>query len=138
MPAQEDIIFHNPSYFHPRLTTEDIDRLDPLFCVDSLKNSRVFSFMMRDIKIISYYHERFGLKEGYTTKDIHNSLLGYKLAVVRRPSVNGIKQDNKLIVEEGVYIGMEGAMLGYNMTNIIVKINDMEEHIKPGRVFLIK
>ena len=67
---QEDIILKFPSRFYPKLSRQEIIKLDPIFCVDSLSNTRILSMHKREIRVIKKFREKFGFPDNYKLKDI--------------------------------------------------------------------
>lgn len=134
---QDDIVLTNPQRFHPKLPQEEIDKLDEIFCVDSLENTRCFSINAREIRVVKKYRDLFNLKEGYTTNDIIETFKDQKMIVVRRKKINGIKQDNIYVAEEGLFVSIEDNRR-YDCTNIIININNINEEVGACRVFFSK
>ena len=134
---QEDIVLTIPQYFYPKLPQDEIDKLDEIFCVDSLENTRCFSINAREIRVVKKYRELFNLKEDYTINDIIKAFKDQKMVVVRRKKINGIKQNDILVAEEGLFVSIEDNGR-YDWTNIIININNINEEISPNRVFFSK
>ena len=144
---QDDIIVKSIDRFYPMLSRDKIDTLDYLFCVDSMNNSKIFAQGTRYIRITKKYRDKFNLKKGYTVKDINEVLNGVNVLIVKRNIINGIKQDDKYIIVEGIFseivsnlsdITLKNSNLMYQYVNINVKINNKTELISPDRVFIDK
>lgn len=134
---QEDIVLTVPQYFYPKLPQVEIDKLDEIFCVDSLENTKCFSINAREIRVVKKYRELFNLKQDYTIDDIIKAFKDQKMVVVRRKKINGIKQNDILVAEEGLFVSIEDKGR-YDWTNIIININNINEEISPSRVFFSK
>ena len=134
---QEDIILKFASRFHPKLSRQDIIKLDPIFCVDSLSNTRILSMHKREIRVIKKFREKFGFPDNYKLKDIIDKFNNCNIRIVRRPVRNGIKIDEELIIENGIFMSIDSYGFSYDTCNIKVKINDEYHLVSPDRVYFL-
>lgn len=136
-PYQADIIIKSKNRFLPMLTNKQIENLENVFCVDSLENTKIFTIYKRDLRITKKLRDLFDLKEGYTRHDIEKNLKEMEVLVVRRDTINGIKQDDKYVIDKGIIKDIYGG-LSYDNYNINVKINNKNELVSPDRIFISK
>lgn len=137
---QADIIIKPKNRFFPMLNNKQIENLENLenvFCVDSLENTKIFTIYRRDLRITKNLRDLFGLKEGYTSQDIEKNLKEKEVFVVRRDTINGIKQDDKYVIDKGIIKDIYGG-LSYDNYNINIKINNKNELVSPDRIFISK
>tara|TARA_Y100000389_G_C17382824_1_gene475319 strand:- start:760 stop:1179 length:420 start_codon:yes stop_codon:yes gene_type:complete len=126
-----DSIMH-PELYKDKLTPEEYKRLKPLFCVQSMEETGVFSSHMRPLCLILHEAEKLNMTQNLNEDNITN-LYGLKVGFLRRPLDKcGNKIDTKLIIEEGVIEKIEYYET-FNYTNI--HINNIP--VRANRVFLI-
>jgi len=134
---QEDIIIKSKSRFIPMLGEKQIENLENVFCVDSLENTKIFTIYKRELRLTKNLRDLFDLKKGYTLKDIEKNLKEKDILVIRRDTINGVKQDDKYVIDKGVIKDIYGG-LSYDNYNINVKINYKNELVSPDRIFISK
>ena len=134
---QADIIIKPKNRFFPMLTDKQIENLENVFCVDSLENTKIFTIYKRDLRITKKLRDLFDLKEGYSRHEIEKNLKEKEVLVVRRDTINGIKQDDKYVIDNGIIKDIYGG-LTYDNYNINVKINNKNELVSPDRIFISK
>ena len=132
---QSDVIFIEKNVFEPSISTDELDNIDYLFCVDDLNNSRTFASNKREIRLTYKYRQMFNLKIGYTLEDIFNNLNGVELVFIRRRVVDGIKIDNDYVIDKGIVKDIQGAFAGWDITNIILDVNGSEVLVSPQRLY---
>ena len=134
---QVDIIIKSKSRFIPMLSEKQIENLENVFCVDSLENTKIFTLYKRELRLTKNLRDLFDLKKGYSRQDIEKNLKEKEVLIVRRDTINGIKQDNKYVIDKGIIKDIYGG-LSYDSYNINVKINDKNELVSPDRIFISK
>ena len=134
---QEDIIIKSKSRFIPMLGEKQIENLENVFCVDSLENTKIFTIYKRELRLTKNLRDLFDLKKGYTLKDIEKNLKEKDILVIRRDTINGVKQVDKYVIDKGVIKDIYGG-LSYDNYNINVKINYKNELVSPDRIFISK
>ena len=127
-----DSIIH-PYLFRKKLSEYDYNRLEPLFCTQSLEITKIFCSHMRPLCITKTVSENLQLDKQQIDEEIVKKLIGKKVGIVRRKVENGIKLDNVFIVEEGVIENIEKYSC-FEWASIIIN----NQSIVPQRVFLLK
>lgn len=145
---QCDITFKDKYRFSPSIPMEELQQLDYLFCVDSMKNSRCMASNKRDLCITKKYREKFDFKKNYSYSDIDSKLKGIELIAICRKidehgnkftiNNNGEHVDNDYMMIKGFYEKMHIRYYGYDGINIILNIGDSSKEFTCDRVFIQK
>jgi len=134
---QHDIIIKSKNRFFPMLSDKKLEKLQNVFCVDSLENTKIFTTYKRDLRLTKNLRDLFNLREGYVRDDIEKNLKEKNILVIKRDTINGIKQNDIYIIEPGIIKDIFGGG-SYDNYNINVKINNKNELISPDRIFYCK
>lgn len=127
-----DSVIH-PYLFKKKLSEYDYNRLESLFCTQSLEITKIFCSHMRPLCITKTVSENLKLNKQEIDEEIVKKLIGTKVGIVRRKVENGIKLDDVFIIEEGVIENIEKYSC-IEWASIIIN----NQHILPQRVFLLK
>ena len=119
------------------LSDKKLEKLQNVFCVDSLENTKIFTTYKRDLRLTKNLRDLFNLREGYVRDDIEKNLKEKNILVIKRDTINGIKQNDIYIIEPGIIKDIFGGG-SYDNYNINVKINNKNELISPDRIFYCK
>ena len=135
---QKDIIFKDKNRFESSIKREELDKLDYLFCVDSIHNTRVLCANKRRICLTYKYRNKFKLLKNYKLKTIEKSLKNIELSCIKRKlDYNGNKIDNSYEIERGIFQGFSRYVnLGYDLTNVIVNVKGKNKEYSCCRVFI--
>ena len=127
-----DNIIH-PYLFRKKLSEYDYNRLEPLFCTQSLEITKIFCSHMRPLCITKKVSENLKLNKQEIDDEIVKKLIGQKVGIVRRKIENCIKLDDVFIVEEGIIENIEKYSC-FELASILIN----NQSIVPQRVFLLK
>ena len=134
MDLDDDFILNEPSYYLDKENYKNV--IDNLFCVGNLSKTRILAPYMRPLRIVKKFREKFKISYDCDIEEINKKLFNLKVGIIRRKTINGIKQDNDFFIDSGFIVSIENCQC-FNFSYAVIKTINGIEKIKTNRVYFL-